>query len=78
MSVVWIRKRCRQLDELSDLLRRQQRELRQQTEEANSMLDDCRGELERADQSVRIIERLREIQAIDMRRRQDRRTRPDS
>ncbi len=59
----------RQLDTLTELLRQQQRELVKQAEEAQEVLQTCQDELQRADQSVKTFERLKEIRAADEQRR---------
>ncbi len=59
----------RQLDELTDLLRRQQRELVRQAQDAQEVLQTCQDELQRADQTVKTFARLKEIRAADEQRR---------
>ena len=63
----------KQLDELNEILQRQQDDLTTQSADAQTLLDACRDELERADRSVRPVERLKEIRDDDIRRQRERR-----
>ena len=56
-------KALQQMDELTELLNRQRTELLDEADKANDVLDECRIELDRANQNVRTVERLKEIQA---------------
>lgn len=66
-------KALQQMDELTELLRRQQSELREQAREANDLLEECHDELDRASLNVRTVERLKELQANERSRRDERR-----
>lgn len=66
-------KALQQMDELTELLRRQQSDLREQARDANDLLEECHDELDRASLNVRAVERLKELQANERSRRDQRR-----
>ncbi len=65
----------RQLDELMELLRLEQQELKEQADSAKELLEVCQDELRRVDRSVKTFERLKEIRAKDDHRKYMRRKR---
>ncbi len=64
-------KMLQQLDALSELFARQRNALRDEADQANDVLQECQSELERANQNVRAIERLKELQHAERSRRRD-------
>jgi len=66
-------KALQQMDELTELLRRQSGELLEEAEKASDVLEACRDELQRASQNEQAVERLKALQASERARQRENR-----
>lgn len=65
-------KALQQMDELSELLRRQRGELLEEADKATDVLEVCQDELQRVSQNEQTVERLKVLQANERARSKNR------